>query len=423
MEELSGWFAGRIPAEWFQGGPDRHRGPRGDLRRGALAEPELPADAGEEARRRRSPPDLGVPRGHPRQADAHRRRGPETLRPQGQLGSVLRRRHGGIHDPLRAGDDTPADGGAPGARHPDRGRRSAEPEPRSGLVRPIGGRAPGRVAEGPPGRAQEGPGGATEGPTTRISDADRRSSSRAGSRRSKYGRKGTWASPSTDFVRTTDARYPSVQPLGSSRPRRRRRPIVVTRGRTGSGPAPLSGHVSRSDVAHPDLNLGDLGPDECGRRSRSTMSPGPTTGCATSRPDREGNWRFRPDAFESRARWARGLARAFAPEGEPDPVDRVHGLDPSQSIGSIRRDRGTARLGGPPRVRRSLSTPRASSPRAALHRSLVPRARDAADRRRARPPVDERRLSLRDPEVVRGGPARDAARPPLQQQGGRVPRT
>ena len=35
MDELRGWFAGRIPDEWFTRPAGRHRGSRGDPRRRA----------------------------------------------------------------------------------------------------------------------------------------------------------------------------------------------------------------------------------------------------------------------------------------------------------------------------------------------------------------------------------------------------
>ena len=46
-------------------------------------------------------------------------------------------------------------------------------------------------------------------------------------------------------------------------------------------------------------------------------------------PDQNGNWRFRPDAFETRARWARAIVRAFAPGEMPDPSITFTDLDPS----------------------------------------------------------------------------------------------
>ena len=50
MEEFSGWFAGRIPAEWFEGPPAETADREEIMVVGALSEPELPADAGPEGR-------------------------------------------------------------------------------------------------------------------------------------------------------------------------------------------------------------------------------------------------------------------------------------------------------------------------------------------------------------------------------------
>ena len=50
MDEFSGWFAGRIPAEWFEGPPSVTADREEIMVVGALSEPELPADAGPEGR-------------------------------------------------------------------------------------------------------------------------------------------------------------------------------------------------------------------------------------------------------------------------------------------------------------------------------------------------------------------------------------
>lgn len=50
MEELSGWFAGRIPAEWFEGPPTVTADREEIYVVGNLSEPDLPTDAGPEAR-------------------------------------------------------------------------------------------------------------------------------------------------------------------------------------------------------------------------------------------------------------------------------------------------------------------------------------------------------------------------------------
>jgi len=50
LEELQGWFAGRIPADWFAGAPEVRADRDEILVVGTLAEPELPADATPETR-------------------------------------------------------------------------------------------------------------------------------------------------------------------------------------------------------------------------------------------------------------------------------------------------------------------------------------------------------------------------------------
>lgn len=50
MDELSGWFAGRIPAEWFDGAPEVKADREEILVVGTLTEPDLPQDAGQEGR-------------------------------------------------------------------------------------------------------------------------------------------------------------------------------------------------------------------------------------------------------------------------------------------------------------------------------------------------------------------------------------
>jgi hypothetical protein len=50
MEELTGWFAGRIPSEWFEGPPTVTADREEIMVVGTLSEPELPSDAGSDAR-------------------------------------------------------------------------------------------------------------------------------------------------------------------------------------------------------------------------------------------------------------------------------------------------------------------------------------------------------------------------------------
>ena len=50
-EEIAGWFAGRLPADWFEASPDVTIDRDEILVVGTLTEPKLPAEAGEEGRR------------------------------------------------------------------------------------------------------------------------------------------------------------------------------------------------------------------------------------------------------------------------------------------------------------------------------------------------------------------------------------
>ncbi len=50
LEEIQGWFAGRIPAGWFEGAPEVTADRDEILVVGSLAEPDLAADAGAETR-------------------------------------------------------------------------------------------------------------------------------------------------------------------------------------------------------------------------------------------------------------------------------------------------------------------------------------------------------------------------------------
>jgi hypothetical protein len=50
LEEIQGWFAGRLPEDWFAGAPQVEADRDEILVVGTIAEPELPADAGPDAR-------------------------------------------------------------------------------------------------------------------------------------------------------------------------------------------------------------------------------------------------------------------------------------------------------------------------------------------------------------------------------------
>ena len=189
------------------GGADRDRGPGGDLRGGRpCRSPSSPGDAGPEAREAALSARISGFREDTRGkrmriADEAQRRFGRKVSWGASCGDLTDL----VHDPVGAGDDPPPDGGAPCARHADRGGRGPEPESRPRLVRPAGRRAPGRLVEGPQGRAQEGPGSARRGADrARVLAGSCAQVSGRGSRLQEHGRKGTGASPSTDIRRPAD---------------------------------------------------------------------------------------------------------------------------------------------------------------------------------------------------------------------------
>jgi cell wall-associated NlpC family hydrolase len=92
-------------------------------------------------------------------------------------------------------------------------------------------------------------------------------------------------------------------------------------GEEGSGPAPFRFRISRSDRTRmPSTGWTDLGPDDRWAKAAIDHVAGAHDWMRDYAPDAEGNWRFRPDAIETRARWASALVQAFAPDETPDPA-------------------------------------------------------------------------------------------------------
>jgi cell wall-associated NlpC family hydrolase len=107
-------------------------------------------------------------------------------------------------------------------------------------------------------------------------------------------------------------------------------PPSWTDGEAGSGPAPFRAVTSRSEqTAMPFTTWTDLGPDDQWAKTAITYVAGHNTWMRDIPPDEDGNWSFRPDAFETRKRWARAIVRAFAPDAQPDPSITFVDLDPS----------------------------------------------------------------------------------------------
>lgn len=105
-------------------------------------------------------------------------------------------------------------------------------------------------------------------------------------------------------------------------------PPSWTDGEHGSGPAPFPAHVSRSEqLRMPSMTWGDLGSDDIWAKPAIDHVAGTYNWMRDFGRDRDGNWRFRPDGFETRKRWARAMVRAFEPDAEPDPAVTFPDLD------------------------------------------------------------------------------------------------
>jgi len=101
-------------------------------------------------------------------------------------------------------------------------------------------------------------------------------------------------------------------------------------GESGSGPAAFPFHISRSErLRKPSTAWTDLGSDDKWAKAAIDHVAGTYDWMRDYPPDRDGNWRFRPDAFETRALWASALVRAFAADETPDPAITFPDLEQS----------------------------------------------------------------------------------------------
>jgi cell wall-associated NlpC family hydrolase len=99
-------------------------------------------------------------------------------------------------------------------------------------------------------------------------------------------------------------------------------------GEEGSGPAPFTAKLSRSEqVLSASTRWSDLGSDDAWAKPAIDHVAGTHNWMRDFAPDSDGNGRFRPDGHESRKRWARAMVRAFDPEAEPDPAVTFTDLD------------------------------------------------------------------------------------------------
>jgi len=129
-------------------------------------------------------------------------------------------------------------------------------------------------------------------------------------------------------------------------------PPSWTDGENGSGPSPFPAHVSRSErLRIPSQTWTDLGPDDMWAKGAIDHVAGTYDWMRDVAPDRDGNWSFKPDRFETRKWWAQALVRAFARDVEPDPsvtFPDLDAADPFQPSAAIAVQRGwmTRGVGG-----------------------------------------------------------------------------
>ncbi len=123
-------------------------------------------------------------------------------------------------------------------------------------------------------------------------------------------------------------------------------------GEDGSGPAPFPAHSSRAEQMRiPSMTWTDLGSDDAWAKPAINHVAGTYDWMRDFAPDRDGNWSFKPDRFETRKRWARAMVLAFDPDAEPDPAVTFTDLDPTDPFYrwaaiALRRGWMTRRAGG-----------------------------------------------------------------------------
>jgi cell wall-associated NlpC family hydrolase len=122
----------------------------------------------------------------------------------------------------------------------------------------------------------------------------------------------------------------SVTLLQSVPPASAQAPRSWKDGEEGSGPPPLGSRVPRTTGARiPTATWGDLGPDDAWARAAIDHVAGVNDWMRDVPPAADGTWRFKPDALESRERWARAIVRAFARDVEPSPSITFPDIDPA----------------------------------------------------------------------------------------------
>ena len=115
-------------------------------------------------------------------------------------------------------------------------------------------------------------------------------------------------------------------------------------GEHGSGPPPFGSTASaRSQgLTIPTGTWDDLEPDDLWAKGAIDHVAGVNDWMRDVPPSTDGTWRFKPDALETREKWARAIVRAFARDAEADPAITFPDLEPTDPFHRLRRDRGRA---------------------------------------------------------------------------------
>ena len=102
-------------------------------------------------------------------------------------------------------------------------------------------------------------------------------------------------------------------------------------GEPGSGPAPFapSAAARSQGLRIPTGTWDDLESDDRWATVAIDHVAGANDWMRDVPPTADGTWRFKPDALETRAKWARAIVRAFARDAEADPAITFPDLEPT----------------------------------------------------------------------------------------------
>jgi hypothetical protein len=146
-------------------------------------------------------------------------------------------------------------------------------------------------------------------------------------------------------------------------------PPSWTEGEAGSGAPAFPSRAARAQLRVPTAGWSDLESDDRWAKTAIDWVAGTWDWMRDVPPDRDGDWRFKPDAPETRILWARAMVKAFAPEAVADPSITFTDLDPAG--GATRWAAIAVERGWMTRKAEGRFDPTGRVPARAVHRSLV----------------------------------------------------